>query len=813
MLVSLEQEADDGDGDGDGDGKPKFGDAVPASLKEPRNSYSFHSYAASISLKSFSQLPLLGQDRSARLLHDLRRNVLVSAKPHVFVLMSCVEISASGQLLVVSKRILLLVNSVKAAAKLGIRALIGKAAVLCTTASVATTPSFNVIRQSHAVFLEGTGRASNAEIAGFFSHFWDACLRMFIGSVNQLGPAAFGQNNENPFAKQLTLSTPLRWAAADLEMKELNQTSRFKNSALLENFSSLPAEMKTNIFASVRDKATNAAVRLVNHEWRDIITPMAFSNLTIASNNITPEMLNTILEPGNGVIPHVKSIYIARVGTEKLYGACDYSTQMLLMAIINELPKEALCALAGEVNLPTGILLHLLQHQTKLKRLDVLFNLGLGTSNVSYAHGAHKSWISSRLASIESLTVMPDDMGSEQCKAAELLVRSAPNLKELRIVTRPGCLSLMAYPDRPDARPDWTVFGGPFESGSAPPRLKLSRMSLEQVVLERRAAALMQGNVDLSKLKCLQLVDCESIVDLMTVLAPVCNLTELNITMARNSSPLEYTIRAVEALLNPFNSLEKLWLDMADGRLVDVSCIVRHTSLRQLGIDGQITDRVPFYPPKDLEKILKSLPYLEGLAVHFPRQSLHPIRDPNPLSYLVPDRPGSDMVFDQKTYLTHIATHPHLKHLRLLSPPDIHYTRDNFPPHREPDAFGFAVLDEMVMQHYTAQMLYHLSSSGSRVQVLGISPGASHIVEKTGLEDGNGHSWPEYWYRKGRDCGDGESGSLEMMAAKEPVKEGGGDVLGKLKEVAVPMKIGPGVLLNTVFKQMFDVGGGLRGPP
>ena len=111
----------------------------------------------------------------------------------------------------------------------------------------------------------------------------------------------------------------------------------------------------------------------------------------------------------------------------------------------------------------------------------------------------------------------------------------------------------------------------------------------------------------------------------------------------------------------------------------------------------------------------------------------------------------------------------------------------------------------MVMQHYAAQMLYYLSSSGSRVQVLGISPDARHIVEKTGLEDGNGHSWPEYWYRKGRDCGDGESGSVDMMVGKHPVKEREEDVLGRLKEVAVPMKIGPGMLINTVFKQMFDV--------
>ena len=117
------------------------------------------------------------------------------------------------------------------------------------------------------------------------------------------------------------------------------------------------------------------------------------------------------------------------------------------------------------------------------------------------------------------------------------------------------------------------------------------------------------------------------------------------------------------------------------------------------------------------------------------------------------------------------------------------------------------------MQHYAAQMLYYLSNLGAQVQVLGISPDTSHIVEKTGLEDGNGHSWPEYWYRMGWEYSGGETGSVEMMAGKEPVKKREGDVLGKLKEVAVPMKIEPGVLINTVFKQMFDVGGGLGGPP
>jgi len=49
--------------------------------------------------------------------------------------------------------------------------------------------------------LEEAGRAPDTEIAGFFTHFWNACLRMFIGSVNQLGPTTLCQNNEHPFPK------------------------------------------------------------------------------------------------------------------------------------------------------------------------------------------------------------------------------------------------------------------------------------------------------------------------------------------------------------------------------------------------------------------------------------------------------------------------------------------------------------------------------------------------------------------------------------------------------------------------------------
>ncbi|KAI4912121.1 uncharacterized protein J4E92_010166 [Alternaria infectoria] len=180
--------------------------------------------------------------------------------------------------------ILLLFNSVKAAAKLGLRALIGKAAVVCTTASVATTPSFNIIHQSHATFLEEAGHARDVEIAGFFSHFWNACLRMFIGSVNQLGPAAFGQNNENPFAMQLTLSILPGWAAASLEMNELNQTSRFKNPALLGLCALANDSPQLQAVAGSFDDALSAKYDTVNKAIWGIDNDLMFVNTEDATS-------------------------------------------------------------------------------------------------------------------------------------------------------------------------------------------------------------------------------------------------------------------------------------------------------------------------------------------------------------------------------------------------------------------------------------------------------------------------------------------------------------------------------------------------
>jgi hypothetical protein len=137
------------------------------------------------------------------------------------------EILANGDLL--DKDML---TSIKNTARDGLRILIAEVPLICTTSSIATEVAFNMTRQAHAVYLEEAGRGNDSELIGYFSHYWNAKLRMKVGSTNQLPPATYGDPLENPFQTQLTLSMLLRFAATGFDVNNLTYTSRFMNQDL-----------------------------------------------------------------------------------------------------------------------------------------------------------------------------------------------------------------------------------------------------------------------------------------------------------------------------------------------------------------------------------------------------------------------------------------------------------------------------------------------------------------------------------------------------------------------------------------------------
>ncbi|KAG9194965.1 hypothetical protein G6011_00085 [Alternaria panax] len=391
--------------------------------------------------------------------------------------------------------------------------------------------------------------------------------------------------------------------------------------------------------------------------------------------------------------------------------------------------------------------------------------------------------------------------GEEQTKAAGFFIHNAPHLTALKVIAPFDYKASLWHRigDQPSTQLDYDIFGGSFASGSEPAKLKLPRMNLEQVILEPKSATPVQNHIDLSELKCLQLIKRLGIENLMTVLAPVCNLTELHITMAWHDESEQqswYGLRgAAEALLNSFSGLEVLWLDFRDKQLMDVSCIIHYgPSLRQLGLGSAFAMTENWYSATDLARLLQSALQLEDLATNICRVDLG-IASKVTQSFKLTSIPReANEEATLEVCLTPISAHRTLKHFRIVNLPIVRYGKW---PHRSTGNAHESPRDSVevartVMQHYDTQILSYMSNLGSKVQLLGLA--GEEIVPMSARGDGNAHMWPRYYYTKERVA----DGAYEDSIPKERV-------------VAVPTRIGPGRLVNTVFSQMFDINRGLRG--
>jgi hypothetical protein len=149
------------------------------------------------------------------------------------------------------------------------------------------------------------------------------------------------------------------------------------------------------------------------------------------------------------------------------------------------------------------------------------------------------------------------------------------------------------------------------------------------------------------------------------------SLKDLEIS-APAGKPFEVTIQAYEALLNSVSGLQKLWIDVARGRMVDISCVTRHSStLRQLGLGrSPEADRTQTHiDAADLRTLLAVSPSFEGLAINLcpiDLGDLHrfgsnfTLKDPAGCIYV----PG-----ELESTLDALADHPKLRSLRVLSIP------------------------------------------------------------------------------------------------------------------------------------------------
>ncbi|CAN9356426.1 unnamed protein product [Alternaria alternata] len=522
------------------------------------------------------------------------------------------------------------------------------------------------------------------------------------------------------------------------------------------------------------------------------MAPIFFENFKLQKNKITMQTIGTLLNPKNGITPHVRNLFIVNGCWEK--EECwknGVVVDPMLQLVVGAFPQDRLRALVGddEIVLDTTLLVSLLQHQSRLKRLAVYHRMRPDGHVIDLEDKNLVSWAASRCTDVESLTVFLRTDYVDTYTPAGFLVRSAPNIKDLRIKDHGN----QKHTALPLLRPlgtwgkvGYNAFGGlagEDEDGRA--KLELSQMSLEHVALDSRSLLSIRKHVELPKLQSLEMLRCPGAHLLLTALQPGCNLTKLIFEHANAHIRTDQGQQAIEGLLNSFSGLRVLSLSLYD-RMVDVSCIVHHgSSLRQLGIHCYST-RLSI---DDLEELLQSSPHLEGLGVDFCKVRLGEVEHAISNFKLAQMHGEAHAASELETYLTVISAHDTLKCIRIYTPPVIElYDEWRYTP----DA-GHQLADEYVevmrtiMQHFATEILSYMSALGSKVKFWGMMPNAVDQNENESSVDANGHQWPRYYYARRRV-------SIDDMLEDEE----------NTKVVAAPTTLDDGLMEDTVFTQVFD---------
>jgi len=294
----------------------------------------------------------------------------------------------------------------------------------------------------------------------------------------------------------------------------------------------------------------------------------------------------------------------------------------------NFLPENQLRSLKFDVAIPVGTLHHLLRRQGKLRSLSFGLKLprdkGTPIPAVDLIIGDELAL--KALAGLKEMVVTIPGYTESLFRNHGHLIRRSLRVENLVI-------RCVGYQWTADAYVDGLFGSHPgFHPLRPPQRLDhIETLSLDRLPLAGPQDAFMQF-IDFSRLKRLDIVECDRIASFLQALADAflqggCNLKILRIDRDRTvenreRGPQELT--AINALLGSFSGLTQLVVNTGEANLIDKSSITHHgPSLRLLSVWGQPIGKWKshdYYENDDLAAIVDSCPKLHTLCL-----SLRPI--------------------------------------------------------------------------------------------------------------------------------------------------------------------------------------------
>jgi hypothetical protein len=221
----------------------------------------------------------------------------------------------------------------------------------------------------------------------------------------------------------------------------------------MATFSSLPTEMKANIFAFIRQDPHRAIMCVVSREWRDIMAPTLWESLKVKTTTASSDKLVPLLQPQNGILPHIRALYVT-CDLEECGANPRPEFEVIVQLIVSALPRNKLRRCTSNPATSINLFLHILQCQQQLEVL-CLTPISQGfMEDISIA--AHPSWLSPTLAKVGAIGTTLQSGKSEAYKYSNYFVRNVPSLHCLSIRNTEGFAPLVHAADGIDA------FGGPY---------------------------------------------------------------------------------------------------------------------------------------------------------------------------------------------------------------------------------------------------------------------------------------------------------------------------------------------------------------
>lgn len=204
-------------------------------------------------------------------------------------------------------------------------------------------------------------------------------------------------------------------------------------AATSTEFSILPTEMKTNVFAFILRNKDSARACLVSREWRSLMAPLLWETLTVYTDSGTSEKLAILLHPHNGVLPHVRFIRIDDHTHTDESNEYRRDAEVVVLSILAALPRNMLRGFHSCQSIGVTLFLQLLQCQQTMEKLTTFVDIIWYEAPFSFNIDSYAAWLVPALANLQTLGVSFRQDEPDTYKFSSFLVQNAPRLKELTI--------------------------------------------------------------------------------------------------------------------------------------------------------------------------------------------------------------------------------------------------------------------------------------------------------------------------------------------------------------------------------------------